>query len=135
MPITAPGKAQPDWRTGVCSGVTGSRSTPTFGRRASTTWDAPCSRLSCTVNSASGPLASTGVTWPPLRSSSGSNCACTLLNHLARQFSRALWLTHLLMRCVMRGAQATSTQWRATTLLASGASSANCSLAYTASST
>jgi hypothetical protein len=39
-------------------------------------------------------------------------CANSLSAHLLRQLSRALWLTHLLTRCVMRGAQATSTQWR-----------------------
>jgi hypothetical protein len=34
---------------------------------------------------------------------------------LVRQFSRARWLTHLLTRWVMRGAQATSTQWEGST--------------------
>ena len=65
--------------------------------------------LSCQVKNASRQYL--GITLPAGARSTGSIWANSLSAHLVRQFSRALWLTHLLMRCVMRGAQATSTHW------------------------
>ena len=63
------------------------------------------------MSSGSGPLASSVVTRSPRDRSAGRVAANNFSAHCMRHFSRALLLTHLLIRCVMRGAQPTTTQW------------------------